>query len=72
MISSRAIPADNGIRLTRVATGSLSGKYLRLEHDRFHLEQDEIAFLIGRILAERMIARCAGPFIARNEARRTS
>jgi hypothetical protein len=43
-----------------------------VKDDRACLEQGEIAFLIGRNLAERMRARCAGSFIARNETRRTS
>ena len=43
-----------------------------VEDDRACLEQDELAFLIGRNQAERMKAQMRGFLLARNETRRTS
>jgi hypothetical protein len=43
-----------------------------MEHDRPRLEQGEIAFLIGRNLAERMKRQMRGFLHRRNETRRTS
>lgn len=43
-----------------------------MQDDRPGFEQDEIALLEGRNLAEGMQRRCAGSFIARNGTRRTA
>ena len=43
-----------------------------VKDDRARLEQDEIAFLIGRDQAERMEAQMRGLLLRRNETRRTS
>ena len=43
-----------------------------VEDDRAGLEQDQIAFLVGRNQAERMKAQMRGLLFAWNETRRTS